>query len=42
MDCFNGRWEWLMILASGIAIALGLLVWFFLIPHPDQLGITIE
>ena len=31
-----------MVLAAIMSTIIGLVVWFFLIPHPDQVGIYIE
>ena len=42
LDVFEGRWEWLMVLSAGFAIGLGALIFFFLVPHPKDIGIYVE
>ena len=42
ITAFNGRWEILQLMAGLAMIALGVVVFFFLVPHPDNLGITVE
>lgn len=39
---FNYQWQWLMVLAAGFAAMIALVVWFFLIPHPEEIGIFVE
>jgi hypothetical protein len=31
-----------MVLSSGFAIVLGLIIFFFLVPHPKDIGIYVE
>ena len=42
IEPFGGKWEWLMVLAAIMSGIIGLVVWFFLIPHPEQIGIYVE
>ncbi len=39
---FNGEWQYLMIIASGLAALLALITFFFLIPNPIEVGIIVE
>ena len=42
LKAWNGEWQWLMILSSVFAIVLGLIIFFFLVPHPHDIGIYVE
>ena len=42
LKAWNGEWQWLMILSSVFAIVLGLIIFFFLVPHPQDIGIYVE
>ena len=39
---FNNQWQYLMVVASFFALIMSFTIYFFLIPHPEQIGITVE
>lgn len=42
LDGFDGHWEYLQVLAGVTAVIIFAVVWFFLIPHPEMVGIHVE
>lgn len=36
------EWQWLMVLASGMTAILAVVIFLFLVPHPDDVGIYVE
>jgi hypothetical protein len=41
-EVFNNQWQYLMVVASALGLVLTFIIYFFLIPHPEQIGITVE
>jgi MFS family permease len=41
-NVFNNHWQYLMVVASALALIFTFTIYFFLIPHPEQIGITVE
>jgi len=39
---FDGRWEVLQAIAAVMVMIWAVVVYFFLVPHPNELGLTIE
>jgi|LauGreDrversion4_2_1035121.scaffolds.fasta_scaffold231898_2 sugar phosphate permease len=42
IEVFDKKWQWLMIVAAGLSLIIAIVVWFFLIPHPQDVGIFVE
>ena len=42
METCELEWQWLMVLASAISLVIMAVVWFFLVPHPEDIGIYVE
>lgn len=42
LEAFDGEWQWLMVVASVISVIITLVVFFFLVPHPEEVGIFVE
>ena len=42
LEVFNGRWEYLQVVAGFTSVIIFFIVFFFLIPHPDDVNIYVE
>ena len=42
LNTFSGRWEMLQVFAGGLVLLWAFVIFYFLVPHPDQLGMTID
>jgi len=41
-NVFNNKWQYLMVVASALGFIICIVTFFFLIPHPKQIGINVE
>jgi MFS transporter, OPA family, solute carrier family 37 (glycerol-3-phosphate transporter), member 3 len=41
-NVFNNKWQYLMVVASALGFIICIVTFFFLIPHPKQIGISVE
>ena len=42
LDVFDGEWQYLMVIAAAFSITIFFVVYFFLVPHPELVGIQVE
>ena len=42
LDLSNGKWQWLMVVASALALIFAVTIFFFIHPTPQEVGIQIE
>jgi sugar phosphate permease len=42
VEIFNHKWQYLIFINAGVMVTMALLYFFFLIPHPNRIGIQIN
>ncbi len=42
LDSVYGQWQWLMIIASGIAFCFSIIIYLLLNPQPSDVGLKVE
>lgn len=42
LDVFDGEWQWLQVVAGATSVVIFFVVWFFLVPDPESIGIFVE
>jgi sugar phosphate permease len=42
LDVFDGEWQWLQVVAGVTSIIIFFVVFFFLVPDPESIGIFVE
>jgi uncharacterized protein YpmS len=39
---FNDKWYWLFVVVAALVFTFGIIIFFFLVPHPKDIGIVVE
>jgi OPA family glycerol-3-phosphate transporter-like MFS transporter 3 len=42
LKVFNDDWPWLFVIVAILVLTFASIMWFFLVPHPNDIGIVVE
>lgn len=41
LDSLHGQWQWLIVIASAVALIFSIIIYFFLNPKPSDIGLKV-